>query len=391
VSRSLRFQVLVFIAVRTVINTMIRMVYPFLSIFAGGLGVDPAKVSFALFLRQGAGITGPFLAAVGDSRGRRFGMLFGLVMFISGISLFILIPTYLTFVLMLILTLVGNFIFIPCMQAYLGDRVPYQQRGSTLAATELSWSFSLLLGVSTISLLIARFGWKAPFPVLAALGGLSFVILLLLLPVDSSPENRGRSLKNIRSVLMFPPAIAGLVMGASMSSANELVNVVFGYWLNDSFNIQVTALGIATGVIGLSELVAEILAGSLIDRLGKARSVIIGLVFSTVFFFLLPTLGQTLTGALAALFLVYLSFEFTLVSSLPLMTEVLPSARATLMAAYIASFSLGRAAGDLLALPLFNLGLPFIAVAGAGFNLVSIMGLLWLRKKAAEVKKLTGI
>src|SRR5690606_41636126 len=47
-------------------------------------------------------------------------------------------------------------------------------------------------------------------------------------------------------------------------------------------------------------------------------------------------------GALLALILFYISFEFTIVSSIPLMTEVLPHARATVMASFFILASIGR-------------------------------------------------
>jgi hypothetical protein len=44
----LRFQLLIVMVLRTIINTMHRMVYPFLGTFARGLGVDITALSFAL-------------------------------------------------------------------------------------------------------------------------------------------------------------------------------------------------------------------------------------------------------------------------------------------------------------------------------------------------------
>lgn len=38
--RGLRFQTVAFALIRTVVNTMHRMVYPFLPVFSRGLGVD---------------------------------------------------------------------------------------------------------------------------------------------------------------------------------------------------------------------------------------------------------------------------------------------------------------------------------------------------------------
>ena len=61
-------------------------------------------------------------------------------------------------------------------------------------------------------------------------------------------------------------------------------------------------------------------------------------------------------GAVVGLFFFYLTFEFALVSSVPMMTEVMPAARATVMAFTTASVSLGRAMGALIASPLFLFG-----------------------------------
>jgi hypothetical protein len=70
------------------------------------------------------------------------------------------------------------------------------------------------------------------------------------------------------------------------------------------------------------------------------------------------------------------------------MTEVLPQARATLMAAMVASLSLGRAVGAIAAAPLYLYGksLPAIpdmlpVVLGTlGFNILGLLALGWLRR-----------
>jgi predicted MFS family arabinose efflux permease len=85
------------------------------------------------------------------------------------------------------------------------------------------------------------------------------------------------------------------------------------------------------------------------------------------------------------LFFFYITFEFTLVSTLPVMTEILPGARATLLAAGIGAFSLGRAIGAALAAPLYAWG--FWANSGASvlFNLLALLALLQLAR-ALQVK-----
>jgi hypothetical protein len=73
----LRFQLLIFMVLRTILNTMHRMVYPFLAVFARGLGVDVATLSLVVMARSFFGIFAPMLGSIADQRGRRFGMLLG--------------------------------------------------------------------------------------------------------------------------------------------------------------------------------------------------------------------------------------------------------------------------------------------------------------------------
>ncbi|MCJ7534713.1 MAG: MFS transporter [Anaerolineales bacterium] len=385
----LRFQVLIFTATRVVLNTMYRMVYPFLAVFGRGMGVDLPTITLALTLRSFTGVFGPFLAFIGDSRGRKTGMLFGLAIFILGLSVVMIWPTFPGFLAALILSMLGKYIYDPSMQAYLGDRVIYQRRGRVLAITELSWSLSFLVGVPLMGFLIARYGWQAPFPVLALFGLLAFGVLAWMVPHDQVQPGHSAGLQaNIRKILAYPPVLAGLAMAMLLSSANEVINLVFGIWLENSFGLMIAALGAAAAVIGVSELGGESLAAAITDRLGKPLAIGIGLGLNCLAALVLPILGSSTAGAVVGLFFFYLTFEYALVSSVPMMTEVMPSARATVMAVTAASVSLGRALGALIATPLFLFGessatIPDIlpnALAAIVLNAAALVALRYLHK-----------
>jgi predicted MFS family arabinose efflux permease len=117
------------------------------------------------------------------------------------------------------------------------------------------------------------------------------------------------------------------------------------------------------------------LVAAFVDRLGKPQSVALGLAVNSLAALLLPLLGRTEAGALAGLALFYISFEFTLVSSIPMMTEVLPGARATVMAFNVAFIALGRAIGAPLAAFLFHFGFPVVTAGAVLFNLFALLAL----------------
>ncbi len=376
IQRPLRVQILVFTFIRLIFNTLFRMVYPFLPVFSRGLGVDIATLSLALTNRYLAGMLGPFLASFADHRGRKIGMLFGVGMFTAGAFIMVLWPSFPSFVVMLILTTLGKSGFEPSMLAYLGDRIPYQRRGLPFSFTELGWSLSFFLGIPLISLLIAQRGWMLPFGLLTLLGCGAGFVLLFLVPRDTpSDEKQTNPLLNIRDVLKFPPAVAGLVIGMSGSTANEVINLVFGVWMEDSFGLMIIALGGAAAVIGLAELGGETLAGGLVDRFGKGRAIKVGLIANCFAALLFPLIGSNAVGAVISLFIFFITFEFWLVSSIPMMTEIMPGARATLMALNVAGLSLGRALGTLVGPILYDWGIGASAGAAIVFNLVAILAL----------------
>jgi len=378
----LRFQLLIVMVLRTIFNTMHRMVYPFLGTFARGLGVDITALSIALTGRSLVGAFVPFIASVADQRGRRFGMLAGIALFTIGVSIVAAWPSLLTLTVALILALLGKYMFDPAMQAYFGDRIPYQRRGLALAVTELGWSMSFIIGVPAMGYLIAHYGWSAPFPVLALLGVGMFAVIWWMAPRRDSNHIPARNpWANFGVVLRNSPALMGISIALWASAANELVNVIFGVWLEDSFGLQIAALSGASAVIGLSELSGEGLVALLTDRIGKARALAFGLSANAGAAILLPFIGRTETGALIGLFLFYITFEYVMVSHIPMMTEMLPGARATVMSFNLTGHSLGRALGAFLAPILYGFGFQFVTIGVIIFNMVGLLALSRIWRK----------
>ena len=378
----LRFQLLIVMVLRTIFNTMHRMVYPFLGAFARGLGVDITALSFALTGRSLAGAFVPFIASVADQRGRRFGMLVGVAMFTLGVALVAIAPSLWTLTAALILALLGKYMFDPAIQAYFGDRVPYQRRGLALAVTELGWSLAFIIGVPAMGFLIARSGWSAPFPVLTVLGVGMFAVIWWMAPRRDTNHVPARNpWANFGIVLRNAPALAGISIALWAGAANELVNLIFGVWLEDSFGLQIAALAGASAVIGLSELGGEGLVVLLTDRIGKPRALALGLSANALSALLLPFIGMTEVGALVGLFLFYITFEYVMVSQIPMMTELLPGARATLMSFNITGHSLGRALGAFLAPLIYqNFGFIYVALLAVVFNIFGLLALHRLQK-----------
>jgi len=385
----LRTQLIVIALLRVILNTMHRMVYPFLTVFAAGLGVNVTEISLALTGRNAVGIFGPILAPISDVRGRKIGMLSGIVLFTLGVGLVAIHPNLITFSAALVLAILSKSMFDPAVGAYFGDLVPYQNRGTAIAITEMAWSMAFIVGVPAMGLLIANYGWNAPFPVLAILGVFMLVVVGRVIPRDAPQSAIPSPLRNVRDVLHSLPAVAGVLVGLWASAANEMVNLNFGVWLARSFGLQIAALAGASAVIGAAELGGESLVATVTDRLGKPRAVALGLTANIAASLLLPLIGRTELGALVGLFLFYISFEYLVVSQIPMMTEVVPSSRATAVALNAMGYGIGRSLGALISTFLYaHLGFPMVTVTAAMFNVLALLSLAEMERKISILPRL---
>jgi len=384
-TKTLNLEIILFTLIRTVINSSYRMVYPLLPLFAAGLGVSIAELGIAFSIRSFLGVLGPFLAVYADIRGRKSGMLLGLGLFTVGTFFVAIWPSFFTFIVASSLVVLGNGVFIPSMQAYLSDRVPYEKRGAVISFTELSWALSFIIGIPIIGLLIEKLNWVSPFIFLGVLGLALFILLISKIPKDANPTREKQALLgNLRSVLTFWPAVAGMLMGFFFTGANELVNLVFGVWINDSFGLAFATMTAASIVIGSSELISELLSVFVLDKLGKRRAILLALLLNSVSSVLLPLTANNLTLALLGLGFFYITFEFALISGLTMMSEVLPSARATVMAATLAAFSLGRMLGALVGPSLYGVGFWAACLGAVLLNIISLFFLTQVRLKLSS-------
>jgi MFS transporter, DHA1 family, inner membrane transport protein len=374
----LRVQLVAATLARVVINTAHRMVYPFLPALSRGLGLPLENLTALLSLRGALGVVSPVFGGLPDRFGRRQALLVGLVIFSVGLALPGFFPGPATFVVFIVLVAIGKFIYDPALQAYLGDRTPYARRGLVMAFSEMSWSGAALLGIPLAGLLIARFDWHAPFLPLAAAGLAAGAALWFIIPSDAPTPGQPRAASpgNLAAVWRNPVVLAGLSLSLLISLGNENLSVVYAAWLERSFGLSVAALGLSTTVIGAAELAGEGLVMAFADRLGKRRVIAIGLVVSTAAYLALPLAGGRLDFALAGLFFVFIAFEFTVVATLPLMTELVPAARGRVMTTNVAALAAGRMLGDLLAGYLFHFGFLWIGLASVATSLVALVILI---------------
>lgn len=377
---SLPFQLAGIAFTRTVLYTGHRMVYPFLPVIARGLGVSLETAAVAVTVRSALGVFSPILGALGDVQGRKRAMLVGILSFIVGSLVVAVLPTYPGLLAGLILAGIGLMFFDPAIQAYVGDRVPYERRALGMAAVEFGWSGAFLIGVPIVGWIIERSQYNIPFYGLAGLGVVSGLLMAAVLPGDVAQKGKTISLlQGLREVVTHVPSIAALMVTLVMITGTRSIMIVYGAWFETSFGMSPERLGIVSSVVGVAGLVGLVLVGLISDPLGKRWSMILGLSINLLAAASLPFLGHRVWVTVSAMFLFFASFEFSVVTGFSLLSELRPRARATLMAFNAAALSGGDALGSYLGSQIYsgsirpNAVLSAILSGAAIFLLLSVV------------------
>ncbi|MCL4870925.1 MAG: MFS transporter [Anaerolineae bacterium] len=387
---SLPFQLLILTFARLFLNTGLRMVYPFLPAISRGLGLPIEQTAQLFNVRNLAGFVAPLLGSLSEKYGRRPIMAAAMVIFGLGMGLVAVWPVGGVLALTMACAGIAKVMYDPAMQSYLGDRVPYHQRGKAISVTELAWAGGILLGAPLIGWLIARFGWRSPFLMLSIGGLVAAALLHLLLPRMGTTTPRAATGRDMMAVLRHHPVIwAAALFGLLIMCAQEITFIVYGGWMEGQFNLSLTNLGLASTVIGVSEFAGELFAGWSTDRFGKRPVTITAAALSVIAFIILPFSGGSLITALVAMFALFFLFELTVVGNMPLLTELIPQARSLVMSVFIAAGALGRVLGGVVGPWLWTragfMGNTF--VAAALMLLAGIVLAAWLREGKAVTTK----
>ena len=351
-ARRLVLQLGAAIVARLVLNTSRRMVYTFAPAFSRGLGVPLTAITSLIALNQATSLLGPVFGPLGDRWGYRMMMLIGLGLLSLGMLTGGLFPLYGVLALAVMLGGLAKILFDPAIQAYAGEQVPFRNRGLAIGLIEMSWAGSTLVGMPLVGLLIDQAGWRSPFLVLGGFALLGLALVGILIPGDRRHTVATQSRATYRRVwrqIKRRPAIWGMFGFTFLTClANDCIFVVYATWLESSFGLTVLALGTATIVIGVAELLAEVLVATLSDRVGLRQAAIGSMALVVLSNLLLPFIAHTLPLALGGLFLVFLTFEFSIVTTMSVFTEVMPRARGTMMSSNLSAAGAGRVVGSLV-------------------------------------------
>jgi len=345
-----------------------RFAYPFLPEISRQLGEPLSNVQNVLAAASGVGIASPLFGPLSDRYGRKPMILSALTLMLSASVFGTLLPRFWMFAVMMLAFGVTKMIYDPAMQAYVGDRIPYNRRALAIGTTELSWAGSLLVIAPLAAFLLDRFGIQTVFAALAVASVFAILIMWIFVPNDTAADHpTGKpqratisTLEAWRIIFGNPVALAAVGFSLLLMMANELFFINYSAWMEPTFDMQLVALGTVTIVIAVAEVFGEFGVITLADRFGKRRMAFVSALISACAYISLPFLSFNLVATLIGLFVAFMFFEMSIVAAIPLFTEIMPQARSAMMSGIGGAASLGRMLGAALGAFIFNTSGSFV-------------------------------
>ncbi len=346
------------VAVRTAINAAYRAPIPFLGAIAAtyGASVDnigwlSAAFSLALFVAPGA-------ALLEARMGRSNAALLAIGLFVASCLAMPFAPTLATAGALFVALSVAKALFEPHAMSFVSEQVPFERRGMAIGLIELSWALAFIIGSPLFGYFVEFGRWSTAFVLVGIVTAVTTVILFRFTPfLTSKPlhgqDGGGMSRSGLKAVFGSPLALRMLFYSMLISMPAQITTLIYGEWFTQSFALTPARLGIVSTVIGVADLLAELATVAFVDRIGKHRSLVVSTAAyaaSLLFFWLV---AGDFVMAMVGLFLIFFTFEFALVTSLAVQSEVAPRARATMAGFVTSAHGISRIAGALVALPLF--------------------------------------
>jgi predicted MFS family arabinose efflux permease len=363
---------------------------PFLPVIAAGLGLDVVTLGRLVGLRSLMGIFAPLAGAAADRTSYRLVIRIALLLSAAGFLLIGFSQNMWMTVGGMVLTGLGTGAFVPNLQAYVSSHLDYSIRARGLGMIEYSWALTGIVGLSVVGVLIQLTSWRTPFFLLA----IGMVIMSFVFgamppghdthaPRTRAPGERWSPAAFFRIEQNARSTYATILAGGLCYFAAMQIIIAHGAWLEQQYGLGPAQLGLVAFVFGWFDLAASVSVSLFTDRIGKRRSVLLGIGGSLIGYALLPLFNFGVIPVVIAIAVARMFFEFSIVSYFPLLSEQAPAQRGKVMT-FGSAFALvgGTVAGFSGPWLLVNVGVPGLSwLSAATVAVAFVIVLLLVRER----------
>jgi len=304
-----------------------------------------------------AGLSGLMAAAFADRFDRKKLLLFFYVGFLIGNVLCGVATSYHFLLAARVITGMFGGVIASIALAIITDLFPPQVRGRVMGIVQTAFSASQVLGIPLGLVLSNRWGWHAPFLLIAAVSAaVGVVIVLRLRPIDAhlGLQRERNPLLHLFRTVSRADYLRAFACTTVLTTGGFMLMPFASVFLQKNLGIAITQLWKIYLVTGLFTVVTGPLMGRLSDRVGKYAVFCAGTTLTMAMVAIYTHLGLTpLVGVMAVNVLLFIGVSTRIISSQALMTAVPePASRGAFMSVNSAvqqlSGSLAAAAAGLI-------------------------------------------
>ncbi len=271
-----------------------------------------------------------------------------------GISLFafanigcFLSPSYDWFLTFRTLTGIAGAMLPPSLWGYVAEYFPFEKRGRAVGIIMSSFSLVPILGVPLGAYLAQVFGWPAVFLLLSGCAILSVAAMAVFLPSTASGSTyvQGALSKAVGSVVRTPYSLLALSTTFFAAAAHWGLYAYLPGFLTDVYGFSTMSNGLFLSLYGIAGIAANQVGGRLADRVGKKNLLVRGFLFYCLPLMLIPIWHPHPYVTLGLMLLWNMALSVALPAQITIISEIVPSARSTMMSMNTAIFNLGITAG----------------------------------------------
>ncbi len=314
-----------------IISPMGALIMPGLDISPAQFGTVVSAYAFA------AGMSGILTSGFADRFDRKHLLIFFYIGFILATALCGIADSYEA--LLIARTLTGFFggVVGATGQAIITDLFPMALRGRAIATVQTAFAASQVLGIPAGLFISARWGWEAPFLMIAAFGILAGIVIVFTLgPVRDHLSLRvtKNPFKQTFVTLTNRDYTLAFFTTALVSTGGFMLMPFASDFSVHNLGIDLEHLPMVYLVTGISSLFVLPLVGRLADRIGKYPTFVGGGVLNIIMVLIYTNLGVTpLPVVMLINVLVFLGIFSRMVPSQALISAVpAPANRGSFMA-----------------------------------------------------------
>lgn len=300
-----------------------------------------------------AALMGLVFGPLSDRYGRFPMMVLGIVTMTIGSLGAVVAPSFYVLLACRIVAGFGAAALQPSTFAAVGDYFPYGERGRAMGWVISANQIATIFGIPAGTLLAGLASWRMTFGLLAVVLIAITILLVTRFPRTGSNFERSKGglahyVASYRPVFKSRSAIAALFVQLLGGSYWYGWSTYVGAFFIQTFGLSTATYAPIVVAQGLGNLLGSNMGGRLGDRYGKKLVLLVSLLASAV---LLPPLTNVIVGlwlaiVLNTLFAIPAGARFTAANTL--MTELVPSARGTMMSLNTSLQQLGSMFGSTL-------------------------------------------